>query len=182
MKKRVILIVLDSAGIGALPDAAEFGDLHTNTIGNIRRVRGKLDVENMYSLGLANIAGSTLPPYEGEIKGSYCRLGEKTKAKDTTSGHWEMAGLTLETPFRTYPNGFPPHIIDAYCEKIGRGVCRERRAEMTRFVGFKLAREERDERVKSLRKGGLCWGSVDTDRLGDVGHSGGDFGGEGGLV
>ena len=122
MKKRVILIVLDSAGIGALPDAAEFGDLHTNTIGNIRRVRGKLDVPNMYSLGLANITGSTMPPYDGPITGAYGRLGEKTKAKDTTSGHWEMAGLSLDVPFRTYPNGFPPHIIDTYCERIGRGI------------------------------------------------------------
>lgn len=120
MKKRVILIVLDSAGIGALPDAAEFGDLHTNTIGNIYHVCGKLDLPNMYKLGLANITGSTLPPHDGPIAGAYCRLAEKTKAKDTTSGHWEMAGLTLATPFRTYPNGFPTHIIDAFVKRIGR--------------------------------------------------------------
>ena len=121
LKKRVILIVLDSAGIGALPDAAEFGDEGTNTIGNIYHARG-LRVPNMYRLGLANIEGSTIPPQCETVEGAYGRLAEKTKAKDTTSGHWEMAGLSLEVPFRTYPKGFPPHIVEEFERRIGRKV------------------------------------------------------------
>ena len=122
MKKRVILIVLDSAGIGAMPDAAEFGDTGSNTIGNIYRVRGKLDVPNMDKLGLAHIKGSTLPIICAPTEGSFGRLAERTKAKDTTSGHWEMAGLSLDTPFRTYPNGFPDRIIREFEQRIGRKV------------------------------------------------------------
>lgn len=122
MKKRVILIVLDSAGIGAMPDAAEFGDTGSNTIGNICRVRGKLDVPNMDKLGLAHIKGSTLPIICAPTEGSFGRLAERTKAKDTTSGHWEMAGLSLDTPFRTYPNGFPDRIIREFEQRIGRKV------------------------------------------------------------
>ena len=121
MKKRVILIVLDSAGIGALPDAAEFGDEGSNTFGNIYKVRGSLNLPNMYRLGLGNIEGSGLPTASAP-EGIYGRLAEKTKAKDTTSGHWEMAGLAMDVPFRTYPNGFPKRIMDAFEKKIGRGT------------------------------------------------------------
>lgn len=120
MKKRVILIVLDSAGIGALPDAADFGDEGSNTFGNIYKERGHLDVPNMTMLGLNNITGSMMPYYNGIMKGAFCRLAEKTHAKDTTSGHWEMAGLSMDVPFRTYPDGFPRRIMDAFEQKIGR--------------------------------------------------------------
>lgn len=120
MKKRVILIVLDSAGIGALPDAADFGDEGSNTFGNIYRVRGHLDIPNMAAMGLTNITGSLMPRFDGELMGSYCRLAERTHAKDTTSGHWEIAGLSMDIPFRTYPEGFPKRIMDAFEQKIGR--------------------------------------------------------------
>ena len=122
MKRRAILIVLDSAGIGALPDAAEFGDENANTFGNIYHVRGRLDVPNMKKLGLFNIEGSTLPPCDGKITGAYGKCAEVTKAKDTTCGHWEMAGLPLDRAFEVFPHGFPKSFIEAFEKAIGRGT------------------------------------------------------------
>ncbi len=122
MKKRAILIVLDSAGIGALPDAADFGDVGANTICNIYKKRGKLDVPNMKKLGLANIDGAELPRDGGALLGSYGKCAEQTHAKDTTCGHWEMAGLALDRAFKTYPNGFPQSFLDAFEARIGRGT------------------------------------------------------------
>lgn len=122
MQKRAILIVLDSAGIGALPDAAAFGDEGANTLGNIRRVRGRLALPNLYRLGLANIEGSTLPDVAASPAGAFGRCAEHTLAKDTTCGHWEMAGLPLDKPFRTYPNGFPAELMHRFEQAIGRGT------------------------------------------------------------
>ena len=122
MKKRAILIVLDSAGIGALPDAADFGDVGANTICNIYEKRGRLNVPNMRRLGLAHIDGCKLPKEDDELIGSYCKCAEQTHAKDTTCGHWEMAGLALDEAFKTYPNGFPKEFMDAFEQRIGRGT------------------------------------------------------------
>lgn len=123
MKKRAILIVLDSAGIGYLPDAADFGDVGANTICNIYAKRGKLDVPNMRKLGLAHIDGCLLPKNEDEaLEGCYGKCAEQTHAKDTTCGHWEMAGLALENAFKTYPNGFPKDFMEAFEARIGRGT------------------------------------------------------------
>ncbi|MDL2257917.1 phosphopentomutase [Eubacteriales bacterium OttesenSCG-928-K08] len=120
MKRRAILIVLDSVGIGALPDAAEYGDEGAHTLGNIFRARGKLELPNLYQLGLANIEDSRLPHVCDRPLGCYGRAMEKTAAKDTTSGHWELAGLTMKVPFRTFPNGFPEEFVKAFEQKIGR--------------------------------------------------------------
>ena len=122
MKKRAILIVLDSAGIGELPDAADFGDVGANTICNIYKKRGKLDVPNMKKLGLAHIDGCLLPKDGDELSGCYGKCAEQTHAKDTTCGHWEMAGLALDEAFKTYPNGFPRTFMDAFEARIGRGT------------------------------------------------------------
>lgn len=122
MQKRAILIVLDSAGIGALPDAAAFGDEGANTLGNIRRARGRLALPNLYRLGLANIEGSTLPDVAAAPAGAFGRCAERTLAKDTTCGHWEMAGLPLDKPFHTYPNGFPADLMRRFEQAIGRGT------------------------------------------------------------
>lgn len=121
MKKRVILIVLDSVGIGALPDAADFGDAGAHTLGNIYEKRGTLAIPNLISLGLGNIENSRLPKTEAP-KASFGRLAEIVRAKDTTSGHWEMAGIIMKEPFKTYPNGFPEDVIRTFEEKIGCGV------------------------------------------------------------
>lgn len=123
MQKRAIVIVLDSAGIGAMPDAAAFGDgADVNTIGNIRRVRGRLELPNLYRLGLANIEGSGLPDAVAHPAGAFGRCAERTHAKDTTCGHWEMAGLPLDEPFRTYPDGFPAELMRRFEQAIGRGT------------------------------------------------------------
>lgn len=121
MKKRVILIVLDSVGIGAQPDAAAFGDVGAHTLGNIFKKRGSLDIPNLLSLGLGNIEDSRLPKTECP-KAAFGRSAEKTLAKDTTCGHWEMTGIIMDTPFKTYPNGFPKELIGEFERKIGRGT------------------------------------------------------------
>ncbi|MBQ9187873.1 MAG: phosphopentomutase [Clostridia bacterium] len=144
MKKRVTLIVLDSAGIGYLPDAADFGDVGANTICNIYHQRGRLEVPNMTRLGLANIDGCTLPPYTGPITGAYGKCAEKTHAKDTTCGHWEIAGYSLEKPFLTYPNGFPRDFLDAFEQRVARGTLGN-----TVASGTQIIQELGDEHVKT---------------------------------
>ncbi len=121
MKKRVILIVLDSVGIGALPDAVKFGDAGAHTLGNIYAQRGGMEIPNLLSLGLGNIENSRLPAVSTP-KAAFGRAAEKTFAKDTTCGHWEMAGIIMDTPFKTYPNGFPKELISQFEQKIGRGT------------------------------------------------------------
>lgn len=144
-RKRAILIVLDSAGIGSLPDAADFGDDGANTICNIYRRRGSLRLPNLYALGLSRIEGAeSLPPFPGEVRGAYGRAMEKTHAKDTTCGHWEMAGVIMDEPFQTYPNGFPPRIIQAFEAKIGRGTLGNRVASGTAII-----QELGDEHVRT---------------------------------
>lgn len=134
MKKRAILIILDSVGVGAMPDAAEFGDTGANTLGNIYRLRGSLRLPNLYKLGLSRIEGSG-PPLGGCVPtGCYGRAAEVTKAKDTTSGHWELAGLIMEKPFRTFPYGFPKELMNAFERKIGRGTIGNRVASGTVII------------------------------------------------
>lgn len=134
MKKRVILIVLDSVGIGELPDAGLFHDEASHTLGNIYAVRGHLNIPNMTRLGLTKIENARLPHLGAEPEGCYCRLAETTLAKDTTCGHWEIAGLPLDKPFQTYPNGFPDRILNAFTEKTGRGVIGNEVASGTEII------------------------------------------------
>ena len=122
MKKmnRVIWIVLDSVGMGAMPDAHEYGDEGSNTIGNISKRVGGLNMPNMRRLGLGNIEGMEgLEPVDAPI-GSYARLAELSRGKDTSTGHWEMVGVHTKDGFPTYPNGFPKDIMDEFESKIGR--------------------------------------------------------------
>ena len=100
-RKRVCIIVLDGVGIGAMPDAAEFGDLGAHTLGNIYAKQGGLHIPNLISMGLGNITGSGLPSTPAP-KAAYGRMASLTKAKDTTSGHWEMMGLVMDPPFRVF--------------------------------------------------------------------------------
>ena len=119
--KRVFLIVLDSFGIGALPDAASFGDVGANTL---RSCSGsaQLHIPNLLTAGLGNIDGVTcLPKTENPI-GIYGRLAEKSAGKDTTIGHWELAGIQSENPLPTYPEGFPEEVLKPFREQTGRGV------------------------------------------------------------
>ncbi|MGM9647742.1 MAG: phosphopentomutase [Eubacteriales bacterium] len=121
MMKRVFLIVLDSFGIGAAPDAADFGDAGANTLGSVART-GKLHIPNLISMGLGNIDGVTAIPKTDAPKASYARLQEKSRGKDTTTGHWEIAGIVSERPMPTYPNGFPAEVMTAFEAAVGRGT------------------------------------------------------------
>ncbi len=121
MGKRVFWIVLDSAGIGGAPDAAEFGDLGADTFGSCYK-SGELNVPNLEKMGLKNIAGTSFfDPADGVI-GCYGRMHEKSRGKDTTVGHWEMAGMVSPKPLPTYPEGFPQEILDALKEATGRDI------------------------------------------------------------
>lgn len=116
---RVIWIVLDSVGMGALPDAARFGDEGANTIGNIVRQCGALKLPALRALGYGNIDGMQGIEAVEHPKGCYGRLAEFSNGKDTTTGHWEMVGIETKVPFPTYPQGFPDEIIDIFVEKTG---------------------------------------------------------------
>ena len=118
--KRIFLIVLDSFGIGAQTDAAAFGDAGSNTLASCAAT-GKLHIPNMIAAGLGNIAGVTCLPRTDAPTGAYARLTERSMGKDTTIGHWEIAGIVSEDPMPTYPNGFPEEILKPFCEKTGRG-------------------------------------------------------------
>lgn len=122
MTKRAVIIVIDSMGIGAMPDCEEFGDVkECNTLKNVCEFNGGLDVPVMEAMGLGNIQ-----EFKGIKKTStpiaqYGTLREKSKGKDTTTGHWEIAGLISEKPFSTFPNGFPKELIDKFIEETNCG-------------------------------------------------------------
>ncbi len=116
MVNRVIWIILDSVGMGELPDAARFHDEGSNTLGNLAAAV-ELSIPNMRKLGLGNIEGmKNILPVE-KPKGCYGRLGEISDGKDTTTGHWEMVGIYSKQPFPTYPNGFPEEILEEFKRK-----------------------------------------------------------------
>ncbi|MBR2142521.1 phosphopentomutase [Anaerovibrio sp.] len=120
--KRIFLIVLDSFGIGAEPDAGEFGDAATvNTLASVA-ASDKFNVPNMKKMGLFNIDGVTVGEKEKEPIASFARLQEMSKGKDTTIGHWEIAGVVSDTPLPTYPNGFPEDVIKQLESAFGRKV------------------------------------------------------------
>jgi phosphopentomutase len=118
--RRVILIVLDSLGIGEMPDAAAYGDAGSDTLGHIARHR-PLRLPNLVALGLANIRPLAHLEPAIEPLGAFGRCALASPGKDTTSGHWEMAGIHLARPFPLYPSGFPLEIMDEFERRIGRG-------------------------------------------------------------
>ena len=118
MIDRVVLIVLDSLGVGALPDAAEFKDAGAATLQHIYANQGSLQIPNLCSLGLGKIAG--IDCAKTDILASFAKMAARSSNKDTTSGHWELAGLVLTQAFPTYPQGFPNDIIDAFEDAIGK--------------------------------------------------------------
>ncbi len=116
-RRRAILLVLDSVGCGAMPDAAAYGDEGADTLGHIVAAYPALSLANLASLGLARL----VPALEtgAPLRGSWGRAATASRAKDTVSGHWELAGYVQEPPFRTYPAGFPPEVIEAFCRLAG---------------------------------------------------------------
>ena len=110
--RRILLIVLDGAGIGAMPDAPDWGDAGADTFGHILESRA-VRLPNLQRYGLGNIRSLAMPPLD-QLRGSYGRCALRSNGKDTTTGHWEMAGIILERAFPTYPNGFPPSVIERF--------------------------------------------------------------------
>ncbi|MGE5675977.1 MAG: phosphopentomutase [Mycobacterium leprae] len=117
--KRVTIIVLDSVGIGALPDADQFGDVGANTLGNLSRMRGGVKLPNMGQLGLGNLVQvAGVPPVERPA-GALGRMATASIGKDTMTGHWEMAGVRIDVPFRTFPHGFEEDLIKKFIVLAG---------------------------------------------------------------
>lgn len=119
--KRVFLIVLDSCGVGAAPDAADFGDAGSNTLRSCAQT-GALRIPNLISAGIGNMDGVDYLPSVSAPRGAVARLREASMGKDTTIGHWEIAGVVSPTPLPTYPQGFPREVLDAFEAATGRGV------------------------------------------------------------
>jgi phosphopentomutase len=111
---------LDSVGIGELPDAADYGDVGSNTLLNIKARRPDMELPNMNRLGLCSINGASALGAVKDPVGAFCKLAEVSKGKDTTIGHWEIAGIQLMEALPTYPNGFPDEIIAEFETRIGR--------------------------------------------------------------
>src|SRR3990170_425903 len=117
--RRVVLIVLDSVGIGEMPDAADFGDEGSDTLGHVTASR-PLKLPTLVRLGLANIKPLAHLTPAGRPAAAYGKAALASPGKDTTTGHWEMAGLHLKNPFPTYPNGFPCELMERFEAAIGR--------------------------------------------------------------
>jgi phosphopentomutase len=130
---RVLWIVLDSVGIGPLPDAADYGDAGRNTLGHIARSR-PLRLPNLSRLGLGNIAPLDHLPPATVPQASYGRGATRSPGKDTTTGHWEMAGIWLERPFPVYPHGFPPELIMEFERQIGHRTLGNKPASGTEIL------------------------------------------------
>ena len=118
--KRVFLIVLDSFGIGAMPDSEKFGDVGVNTLRSCAST-GKLHIPNMIAAGLGNVDGVDCLPKTDAPTGAYARLTEASMGKDTTIGHWEIAGIVSPDPLPTYPQGFPKEVLEEFERLTGRG-------------------------------------------------------------
>jgi len=141
--KRVFLIVLDSFGIGEMEDAASYGDVNVNTLRSVS-TSSFFHMPNMQRLGLFHIDGVTVGEKGTEPVGAYARMTESSKGKDTTIGHWEIAGIQSPKPLPTYPEGFPKEVLDAFCEKTGRGVLCN-----LPYSGTKVIAEYGDEHVRT---------------------------------
>jgi phosphopentomutase len=131
---RACVIVLDAVGAGELPDADQYGDEGSNTLANVAKAVGGLDLPNMEALGLGNVEPlEGCPPQPGApaVAG---RLLERSKGKDTTTGHWEMMGIVTAQAFPTYPHGFPHDVIDPFMHRTGRGVIGNKAASGTEII------------------------------------------------
>jgi len=131
--KRVIWVVLDSVGVGEMPDAAQYGDAGSDTLGHIAQSR-KLHLDNLCRLGLGNIRPLDRLPPDPAPQGAYGKCALASPGKDTTTGHWEMAGIHLAKPFPVYPHGFPPEVMDEFERRIGRATLGNKAASGTEII------------------------------------------------
>lgn len=141
--KRVFLFVLDSCGAGELPDAPKFGDYNVNTLRSCATSK-LLNIPNMRAAGLGNIDGLDFLGPVAEPKGAFCKLAEASMGKDTTIGHWEIAGVISPEPLPTYPNGFPEEVLKPFREATGRGVLAN-----APWSGTEVINKYGDEHVKT---------------------------------
>jgi phosphopentomutase len=142
--RKALIVVLDGVGIGALPDAALYGDEGSNTLVNLAHAVGGLSLPNLERLGLGNISPIEGVRPQGAPLASYGRMAEASPGKDSTSGHWEMVGLVLDKPFPTYPHGFPPEVMTAFERAIGRGTLGNFAAS-----GTEIIKQMGDEHVRT---------------------------------
>ncbi|MBQ3891493.1 MAG: phosphopentomutase [Lachnospiraceae bacterium] len=141
--KRVFLIVLDSYGCGEMPDAKDFGDEGASTVRSVATSKF-FEAPNLRKMGLYNIDGVDLLPKEENPSGIYCRCTEVSKGKDTTLGHWEIAGVQSLSPMPTYPDGFPKEVLDEFSKAVGRGVLCNKP-----YSGTEVIKDYGDEHVKT---------------------------------
>jgi phosphopentomutase len=141
--RRVFLIVLDSYGIGHAPDASDFGDEGSNTLKTITR-SPKYSTPNMCRMGLFNIDGVDCEPKETVPIGAFGRMTERSRGKDTTIGHWEIAGVISEKPLPVYPDGFPKELLDELSKRTGRGILCNKP-----YSGTEVIKDYGDEHVKT---------------------------------
>jgi phosphopentomutase len=134
MFRRITVIVLDSVGIGEAPDAHSFGDSGAHTLGHICEQNPMLNIPNMKNLGLANIASLSGISEVATPTACYGKMMETSIGKDTMTGHWELMGLNVTLPFQTYPNGFPPALIEAFEQRTGRKVIGNKPASGTEIL------------------------------------------------
>jgi phosphopentomutase len=120
--RRAIVLVTDSVGCGEAPDAGAYGDQGANTLGNVARKVGGLSLPNLATLGLGNLTDIPGVPPTDRARGAFGKMREISAGKDTTTGHWEMVGLSIQQPFATFPDGFPAEIIDEFERATSRGV------------------------------------------------------------
>ena len=122
MKRRAVILVLDGVGAGAAPDAADYGDVGSNTLGHVARAVGGFNLPALAEAGLGNVLELDGMPRSDEVTGAWGKLRPASAGKDSTTGHWEIAGVHLERPFPTYPSGFPDDVVAEFSHRTGRGV------------------------------------------------------------
>lgn len=132
--RRFFVIVLDGVGAGEAPDAAEYGDAGSNSLGNTARVVGGLNLPNMEAIGLGNLTDIQGVPPRQETQGAYGKMQEASAGKDSINGHWELMGVVLPKPLPTYPDGFPQEVIAEFSERTGRGVLGNKPASGTEII------------------------------------------------
>jgi phosphopentomutase len=141
--KRAAIIILDGVGIGEAPDAAKYGDTGSNTLGNVARASGGLSLPRLQRLGLGNICPLEGVARRGDAAGAWGTMLPASAGKDSTAGHWEIAGVHLDRPFPTYPKGFPADVIDRFSRETGRGVIGNVVGSGTDVIN-RFAREQRE--------------------------------------
>ena len=132
--KKVILVIMDGVGIGAMPDADQYGDAGSDTLGHIAEAVEGLRLPNLARLGLGRIVQAAGVECAGPVEGAYGRMAELSRGKDTTTGHWEIAGIITNQPMPTFPNGFPPELIREFEAKIKRKVLGNKVASGTEII------------------------------------------------